>query len=69
MLQGDPEDTLEGQLDDDSFARFLAKIKDGELWYESAFVDRRTGHSVLARDALLQNYSDWHAIVMQLHNE
>jgi hypothetical protein len=69
MLQGDPGDTLEGELDDESFARFVAKINDGELWYESAFVDRRTGQSVLARDALLQNYSDWHAIVMQLHNE
>jgi hypothetical protein len=65
-LQGDVGDMFEGVDDEEGFRRFIAKINSGELWYESAFINRETGHSVLAKAALLENYSDWHSIVVEL---
>jgi hypothetical protein len=49
-----------------SLAQLLSELKEGSVWYENIFHTPGTGSRVLASQALLQNYEDWHSLVHEV---
>lgn len=43
--------------------RIMNDLADGRAWYENAFYATADAEPTLARDALMQNYTDWHAVL------
>ena len=62
VLQPDENSEYLWEQDDPSLsmATMLRDLADGSIWYENIFFTPGSEERVLARDALLQNYQDWH---------